>query len=216
MIYYLGADEGRRKKYAYGVDVADKTYERIICAKCNIDFIRNISLTIGLNEPIVLTNDYYPDFMWYSTFLVSEKTKEVFELEKITGYELEEANIISANELTLEEKRELKEDAVNVKKVAVNPPKYYKLHVSIGATYHEKSGVIFRGKCDECGYEDYTVVNPDNYNIPYHIVKKESLNGNDLFRSIGFGRAVFCTERFKEICEKHKLTGFLFKDAEAL
>ena len=215
MIYKISTDEGKRKKYAYAVCERGTYLRRVECPNCGM-WVENFSHKFGINESVALTNEYYPDFMYYTINLISEKAKEALEKEKITGWEPELINILSAEELTKEEKRDLREGGVNIKRVPINPPVYYKLHVSIGADYHEKSGIEFGEKCNICGRQKRTVSEAVGGMIAPRILKKESLNGNDLFRSIGYGNTVFCTERFKEVYEEYGLTGLEFDDVKLL
>lgn len=164
-----------------------------------------------------MSNDFYPDFLWYFIDHISGKAKNVLETERITGYQLEKAHIVSVNDLTDMQKRELRHDGFKVNKIPPDPPEYYKLHVSLGAEFHEKSNIILVESCDECGYEKYITKGKDWVESSDGIIlRKDSLNGSDLFLAKGYGFSVYCTERFVEVYNKHELTGLLFREIEVL
>ena len=122
--------------------------------------------------------------------------------------------MISGNELTEGQKKTLRLDGINIKKIATNPPKYFKLHVAIGADLHEDSNRIRTDYCEVCGYESYIQKGENPYLYDHAVLRMDSLAGTDLFKSIGYGDTVFCSERFRQIYDKYKMTGLFFTEIE--
>ncbi|MEA5023429.1 MAG: double-CXXCG motif protein [Desulfitobacterium hafniense] len=171
----------------------------------------------GQYIPLALSNDYYPDFLWYYIRHISEKAKIVMESERITGYGLERAHIVSVRDLTEQQKKELRHDGIKINRIAADPPAYYKLHVELGAEFHEKAQIILRENCSECGYEDYITLGKDWVDSEKGIfIRKDSWNGKDLFLCKGYGLHIFCTERFADVYHSNGLTGLEFDEVEVL
>lgn len=217
MYYRLATDEGKRKKYAYAIGLGGWPREDVSCSKCNREWKKSTIDEFGVSTPVVLSNDNYPDYMWYYITHISEKAKSVMELEGITGFKVEDALIISFDELTEAQKKELRWDGVKVNKIPSNPPHYYKLHVCIGAEYHENSNLVLLESCDDCGYEKYVSKGKEWVDSSEGIfLKKGSLIGYDLFKVKGYGATIFCSEKFVEAYKRHALTGLDFDEIEVI
>lgn len=217
MAYYrLLTDEGNKKKFAYAIGLSDWPERLISCNVCKRKWKKSLMHEFGTNVLVALSNDNYPDFLWFFIRHVSEKAKNVMETEGITGFKLENAQVLSVDELTDIQKKELRYDGFKIKKIPKDPPKYYKLHVSIGANYHEKSGIILRDSCSECGYEKYVTKGKDWVESEPTVIQKDSIKGYDLFMAKGYGQTIFCTEKFADVYIKHSLTGLLFDEVEVI
>lgn len=216
MMYLLLTDEGRKKKYAYAIDLNDWPKELIICPKCRREWEKTLVHEYGIDIPVVLSNDHYPDFLYHYINHISVKAKDVMQNEGIKGYTLEKAHILSVNDLAEEQIKELRYDGVKIKKIPVDPPPYYKMHVEMGGEYHDKSNIILLESCSECGYERYVTPGKEWVDTGEFFLSLDSLKGYDLFRVKGYGFNIFCTEKFREVYQKHALTGLLFKEVQVL
>lgn len=216
MFYYISTDEGIKKKFAYAIGVTEWPQKAISCPKCKREWQKSLMYELSTDIPVVLSNDNYPDFLWYYIDHISENAKNVLEFEKITGYMLEKANVLSVSKLSKDQIKELRNDGFKVNKIPENPPIYYKLHVSLGAEYHEKSNVVLKENCDYCGYEFYGIKDSEPHIEKSFVLKKNSWNGKDLFIAKGYGHIIFCTEHFKEVYYKNNLSGLCFTEIEVL
>jgi predicted Zn-ribbon and HTH transcriptional regulator len=211
--YRLSTDEGKKKKYAFGILISDYPSKTIKCPSCHREWRKELLLEKETNLTICLSNSYYADFsgVVYHT-LISEKAKDIFYDTQIKGYTLGEMEILKKEEVPQETIKELRDEGYKVKNISDNPPRYYRLFVEIGARLHPKSEVIPNGYCKDCGYEDY-VTKGEDYVDPFHplYIKHDSWNGNDLFMVKELGGAIFCSQRFVDIYTETKLTGLLFK-----
>lgn len=209
------SDPGKRRRFAYAISISDNYWQDIDCKTCGRNWRKAIHYERNDESPAIITNKPLPDFMFYYVMLISEKTKNVLEEEGIKEYELEKAVVKSMDNLTKEEEIFCKEAKYKAKDFLINPPNYYKIFIPhIGAESHEKMGLKLLGKCDFCGYEEYEF--EEESNGRYMTIKKETINPNyDIFRVRG-SLIEYCTERFKNIYEKHKLTGIDFEEVELL
>ncbi|AFL99850.1 MULTISPECIES: double-CXXCG motif protein [Desulfitobacterium] len=215
--YCLEIDEGNKKKYAYGLSVTEWPRKWILCSKCQREWKKSVMHDFGTDTPIVLSNDNYPDFLWFYINHISEKAKDVLEREKITGYRLEKAPVLSFNDLTDMQLKELRRHGTRVNKIPTVPPAYYKLHVDVCAELYRKSNIILLDSCSECGYETYLAESKERIESRDSLfLRGESLNGIDLFRAKGYGVNIYCSERFVEAYQRHELTGLMFTEIVVL
>ena len=214
--YEVWTDEGKRKKYAYGIEMNDYELEKINCAVCRREWEDDPLLTSQIKLKIILSNSYYADFILSGYFqLISQKGLDILINEGITGWRYEEIEMLSKRDLTEEKRRDIK-DGYGYRiynSIPDDPPKYYKILANKTARLHPKSNVILTGKCDVCGYEMYEkrgdVFAPD-------YLDKESWNGDDLFGVIQYGTSIYCTQDFVHIYNKYALTGLIFDSIESL
>ncbi|MDD7792997.1 hypothetical protein [Clostridium sp. 'White wine YQ'] len=213
MFYRLFIDEGKRKKYAYGILLNDYPVQRINCGVCNRVWDKDMLLTLKPEFELVLSNDNLPDFLGLLILdLISEKTKQVFEESEITGYKLFKTNCLKKDEISKEKLKSLAEDGFNKNKISNLVQNYYFLDVSIGAELDSKTEIIVQEYCNSCGYVKYrtegkTFIDPAH---PIYI-KKASWNGNDIFRIKELGNTIFCTQKIVDLCKEHKLMGIGFE-----
>jgi ribosomal protein L37E len=210
--YNLLTDEGKKRKLASAIEVIIGSNNQQHHVDCNVCGNSWSKIVASEKPEFVLTNEFYPDFMrgtW--RILISERAKEVFSLENVTGYELKEGSTTSPYDTPAEFQSLLKLAEENIKKMPVNPPTYHVLETQGEVSLHEKSALdIF--KCSACGYTKvsspgYSVVVPDH---PKY-VDKNTWNGNDLFQ-VQYVNNYCCSERFYEIYQKYQLTGLYFKE----
>lgn len=219
MFYEVIEDEGRRKRYtsAYVLGTFEKPIG--ICPRCGREIEK--SKNAYSKNAIALIRENYADFIPYyiSYGIVSARFKEIAEKEKLIGLTFMKADIISSADLSADDIRELRIDGIPLKNVVANPPEYYKMDIEQGAVYHEKSKIIIKTSCDECGIKIYAtegqmwIAPREEYPI---IIDAKSLKGYDMFYAEGYGLTVFCTERFYEVYQQNKLTGLKFVPIEVI
>lgn len=216
-IYKMTSDPGKRRRFAYAIETIDDGFIDLNCNICKKEGKGLPFKKKNRNVPLIISNKPLPDFMFYYITLISERVKNIFEEEGITGYELEKAIIKSTDNLTEDEELYFKENRYKQKDFLVNPPDYYKMFIpKFGAEPHESLGVKLISKCNACGYENYELDTPYAGILSPMILKKESIIiSNDLFTVKAYG-GEYCTERFKNIYDKHKLTGLNFEEVELL
>lgn len=208
--YYLSTDEGKRKKFAYGI--GDFPSEKISCDVCGRNYSRSLVTKRNLPYEMYLSNGYYPDFLWEYYRFISERAKQILFEEKVTGYILEGVTMRSFSDLSVEEIKELKRDRFKVDRIPLNPPQYYRLFIKYIAKMHKESNYILLESCDACGYTHYGTKVREDERI---IIDESTLNGDDFFLLEGRGSVIYCTERFVDIYNKHNLTGLDFDEVEA-
>jgi len=125
--------------------------------------------------------------------------------------------ILSGSSLTIEQKKSLRDDGFNLKKIPLDPARFYKMHVSLEAVYHKNSNIILLENCDQCGYERYVTIGKEWVDSEQPcILSADSLNGRDLFLAKGYGVSIFCSQRFVDVYNKYKLTGLLFEPVQVI
>ncbi len=213
--YKLYIEEGKKKKYATGILITDYISKIINCDLCGRT--RKIAALLDKDSDlqIALTNSYFADFfnVEYHT-IVSEKAKEVLILENIQGYELGVLKIVSKSEILSKKIKDLRDSGYKVKDISDDPPIYYRLFVQVGAELHEESNIVLVEECNSCDYHKYMPKDNDYFHPNY--IKVDSWNGNDIFRVKESSSAIYCSERFVEIYNKHKLSGLRFKEIKGL
>lgn len=215
--YCLEIDEGEKEPYAYGASVGEWPRKEIHCPLCQREWKKSTMYDWGTDTPIVLSNDNYPDFLWFYINHISGKAKDVLEREKITGYSLEKAHVLSVRDLSDLQLKELRRQGIRIHKIPTEPPVYHKLHVAVSAEFYKKSNVILLDRCPECGYETYSAESKERIEArDYLYLREESLKGADLFRAKGYGVTVYCSERFVEVYKRNELTGLTFTEIEVL
>jgi len=164
---------------------------------------------------IALTNSYYPDFVYFLYYiLVSSKAKDVLLSENITGYHLEDINVVAKSNIAPAKIKELRDMGYKVNNISDDPPSYNKLVANRSARLHQMSNVV-KVNCDICGFEGYQMMVMEDIFKP-ETIKEESWNGDDIFMVEEFCSVVYCTEKFVEVYKKHELTGLIFKEVESL
>ncbi|MPW26724.1 hypothetical protein GC105_13100 [Alkalibaculum sp. M08DMB] len=214
--YRIYTDEGKRKKYSYGIIMNDNEFKKVECPVCNRTWEYDPLLDSDNKLKVVLGNSNYADFIMALYFeLISQKSLNILLKENTTGWTYEEINTMSKEELTDEQVKDFKEEygIKALKSIPNNPPIYYKILAKKTAKLHPRSRVILIGKCDVCGYEEYD--KEGSYFDPDYI-EKDSWNGDDIFGVKEYGTTMFCSERFVEIYHKHSLTGLGFDRIEAI
>lgn len=210
--YRLSTNEGKKKKYAFGILISDYPSRIIKCLSCHREWRDDLLLEKETNLTICLSNIHYADFIdvVYHT-LISAKARETFCNKQIKGYSLGNIIIQKKEEVQQETIIELRNDGYKVQNISDNPPKYYRLFVEIGAELHPESEVILTGKCNDCDFEEY-ITKGEDYVDPFHplYIKDDSWNGNDLFMVKELRGAIFCSQRFVDIYTEARLTGLLF------
>lgn len=211
--YRLSTDEGKQKKFAYGIGLDEYPQRLITCDICGREWKKGMLLDEDTLLSICLSNEFYPDFLnVISHTLVSEKAKDVLAQETITGYKLGIIDIIPRDEIPPAKTKKLRQSGYNVKKISNNPPNYYRLFAERSAELHIKSEVFFEQECTACGYRKFVKTDP----FKQEYIRKDSWNGSDLFMVKEFGAVIYCTERFVETYQKHNLTGLLFRRVESI
>lgn len=214
MIYLLMTDEGKRKKFAEGY-LLDRIPSRpIVCSVKHSSDSEMTCFDSGVPCVVVLSNDNYPDYLASWPNLFSERMKQMMETEGIEGVALEKATTLSLRDLTPAQLKSLRNDDVKVNRIPNDPPAYYKPVATIYAHYHPITGIKTLESCSLCGYER---IGPENYK-PDSItaLNLESLPQTDLFGAIGYTGCIFCTERFKLLCETYGMKGIEFLEVQIL
>lgn len=210
--YQIIIDEGKRKKYAYGVLLGEYPVETINCQICGQVWHKD-NLPLSYKSKIALSNDNFPDFLGVLTFTaVSEKVKNMLLESKISGYKLHEVDVVKTIDISEKISNSLKEKGFNVDKFSNFVQDYFYFDVSIGAELHFKSEIILKYNCNECGFRQYVTAGK-TYIDPFHeiFIKQDTWNGNSIFRVNELGQQLFCTEVFVNQCKRYKLTGVDFK-----
>lgn len=214
MFFRFSIDLGKR--FAGGVIIGNYPSKKINCSVCRREWVKDLLLDEQVQLTIALSGSRFPDFLGcVYTELISEKVREVFIKKNITRYHLGEIQILSANTISLKDKKELRRDGLQIKNIAVEPPNYYRLFIDGKAELHEKSGIVLVEKCEVCGYQKYRPKDKNNF-FPTLYLKDGSWDGSDLFRVKEFPAVVFCSERFVEIYKKNNLTGLLFDKVDII
>ena len=214
--YKYSIDEGRRKKYAYGIGVQIlQKYDEMQCNACG----RNLRKSVKVENPyVVLTSEHYPDFMYSDVGrLISAKAREVLIKENVSGCTLSEIITVAPKETPAAFQKLLKEAGENVKRMPENPPKYYKFHESAWVPFHEKSQLEVHSGCSVCGYPSIATSPGEpfvKFGHPVYMDQKE-WDGSDFFSITQVGTSV-CSERFYDIYHEHQLTGLVFEQFPSL
>lgn len=218
--YMLLADSNDRKGYAWSFPAYEYPSEVVSCEKCKRKWLSYKKLyEENLPFKIVFTRNKFMDFLsCEGLVLVNERVKKVLIENCIKSPLFAQMPVLTRSEMTEEQLKEYRgRKGYNiVRRFHDEQPVYYKLSAGIDAKYHVDSNVIFNdsGKdvCVHCGYgvgyirEDYTA--------PKYI-DLSSWGGNDIFRVTGFGIGLYCTEKFKNLCDEHGFKGAFFEEIEA-
>ncbi len=213
--FRISTDEGKKKKFAYGINLYEPMLQRIECPVCNTT--RNIPVDEDQNLRLALTNNHYPDFLGYIYYkMISEKAAEVLKNENVNGYLLSPVETVPLDAITSEEKKEFRSFGNKVNKFATDPPTYHLLKVTGKAELHEKTNVIIE-PCPSCGFAKIAepgknYFHPDS---PFYI-QRSSWDGSDFFVVPYFPFVYLCSQRFLEIYNKHHLSGLLFREVEGI
>lgn len=216
--YKLFASEGKKKKYAWAFPPFESDDKLIQCDVCGRMWYNSAEgIEKNISYPITFTNNHFPDFMSCQGIdLVSQYMKETIEKNGIKVAKFSEMPVIGKSEFTKEQLKELRDDGYDVNKLHDEKPKYYRFNSNIGATLHSDSNVIWvdfgENICKHCGYG--VGYKQKDYFAPEYI-QLDSWNGNELFKVREFAGALYCTETFKELCEKSEFTGMEFEEVEA-
>ncbi len=217
--YKIMTDVGLRSKFAYATGFGSID-EKINCSVCGREWFKTLWYNEDNTFELVLSKENFSNFLGCVNYvLVSDDTKMVLTQEFLTGYHLVKASILSMDDLSPEQLRDLKINYTysQLKKFAKNPPTYHKLFIDGKAELHEKAGVVLVEYCEHCGYKRYDIPgSPPFYMIGSpKFIKKESWDGSDFFHVKEF-HTIYCSERFYEVYKKHNLTGLIFEEVEAI
>lgn len=219
--YHLLTDCGRRKRYAWSFPANGYPREVVSCEKCKRKWLSYDKLyEENLPFQVVFTGNYFSDFLSCEGIkLVNDRVKECLESNGIKAPSFSKMSVLTRKEMTEEQlkKYRRRKGYDIVRKFHDEEPVYYKLSAEIDAKYHVDSNIFLNdsGKdvCVHCGYGvSYQKI--ENYNDPDYI-DISSWGGNDIFRVTGFGMGLYCTEKFKNLCEEQGFTGILFREIEA-
>lgn len=212
--YQLQIDEGKRRKFAYGILLEKYPMAQINCETCGRRWDKDILSYIMPGIKMSLSNDNHPDFLSLLVLtLVSDKVKSVLDKTQVSGYRMHSINSIKREDVPKDVFDNLKENGFNVDKFSNCVEKYNYMDVSLGAETHAKSEIVLKSHCDSCGYSEFITIGK-TYIDPFHeiFIKRNSWNGNMIFRVRELGQQLFCTEDFVSLCKKYKFTGICFKE----
>lgn len=216
--YQLQIDEGKRKKFAYGILIEKYPMTQINCETCGRSWEKDMLSYIMPSINISLSNDNHPDFLSLLVLtLVSEKVKNVLEEAQVTGYQMYSIDSVKRENVPKKVLDNLKENGFNVDKFSNCEENYNYMDVSLGAETHAKSEIELKSHCSSCGYSEFTTIGK-TYIDPFHeiFINYNSWNGNMIFRVRELGQQLFCTEDFVSLCKKHKFTGICFKEVASI
>jgi hypothetical protein len=116
-----------------------------------------------------------------SGWLVTDRVSEIFEKERLTGYQLQEVDVCNK----------------------VLPFKLWQIIVVGKAKIHPDSGVREIYRCEHCDLVMHKAFN-DSTGI---IIDENSWDGSDFFTTEEYELFFFVTERVKKVIEEYKLKG---------
>lgn len=212
--YSISIDPGRRKKFTWAFPTYGFPVDKISCKVCG----RTWNSFTGISEenrsfPITFTNDYFADFLSCEAYdLVSQRVKDCLETYKINTPKFTEMPVIPKKQLSVEQLKRFRDRGFSVNRFHDEKPVYYLLSAEVGAKLHPDTGVYFINSgtdvCIHCGYG--VGYKRRSYLAPEYI-QLDSWNGNDIFK-VKESDQLFCTERFKNLCETTKFTGVCFDE----
>ncbi len=213
--YKMLSDEGKRKKYAWAFPAYGYPTKTISCNQCHR--VWNSFAPIFENKlafPILLTNEHFADMTSCEAMLMAnEKVKQIIQSNNIKTVTFSEMPVILQDELSYEQKKELRDKGYNVTKISNIKERYYMIYTEIGAKLHKDSNFewIEEGEdvCKHCGYG--VGYKPKDYFDPYYI-ELDSWNGDDIFRVEELTGTKICTEKFMSLCKENNVTGILFEE----
>ncbi|WP_166243403.1 hypothetical protein [Paenibacillus turpanensis] len=214
--YKINIDEGKRKKYAQGIPLVKPLEENICCSVCRRQWRRAHYLE-NPNFVMALSNQNFPDFLWFLHYkIISENALEVLMQKVVRNLLFKEISIVSVNDLSEAQVKDLRFRGENVKKLALNPPKYYTVIVEEGAELHKESGVYVE-ECDSCKYLKVHSYGMDFLHPSQKLyLHKRSWNGEDLFTLKYFPATLYCTENFLKLYNEYRLTGLNFSEIDVI
>jgi len=224
--YYVTTDEGKRKKFAVGGLKEVYRYERTICPTCKgqcvtPDYYQLFNYKTW-NLKMYMSRDHYADFMSteYLQLIISEKAKKVLTENFGDAVDFGDIEMVSHRDLSAEKLKEIRDAQgyAYAKKIPNDPPQFYRLFLKRDAAIDfEKSGYKLVVDCPTCGYKfyeqpifEYSVELGKITYTPTVYIIESTWKGCDIFRAEGEGLAIFCTDKFKEAYDQHKLTGLIF------
>ncbi len=195
MLYWLEHNSQKKYKYAYKDDSLIG-YSRSICSQCN----REIAIPqYKETAPYLLLEggNTSPDFLQFcgagrQLCLVSEKALDIFENNRISGY-------AGSQLVSCENERQISS--------VTQFPRYYSMHIS-GRIELNTAAMHIKKKrvCSHCGQYEWSRMRLEPY-----ILDLSTWDGSDLCLVDSIPGFRVCTDKLKEIIQKHKLTGFSFK-----
>ncbi len=193
--------------------------KKVKCNACNREW-NDFKSIVDQNEtfPITFTNNCFRDFLSCEAFImISHSAKNFIEQNKISSAIFVDAPVVSKSELTQVQLKERQEMGFVTKKFHDEKPTYYRLSAKVDAKLHPDSNVVWvnEGKyvCRFCGYG--VGYKRQDYNAPYYI-ELRSWGGSDLFKVKEFDLNLFCTEKFKRLCEEANFSGIRFNEIEGI
>jgi len=224
--YDITIDEGRRRKFACGhlEEIIPIKKERRSCPDCSGLLGKNYFQLFNdknWNAKMYMDREHYADFMSYLVYpIVSEKAKEVLTENFGDAVDFGDIEMVSYRDLTVEKLKDIRDTFgyPAVKKIPNDPPQLYRLLLKQGADLDfEKSNIKLTLDCLTCGsrvydtpYFEYSAEHGKIIFTPTVYIKESTWKGYDIFHVEGYGSTVFCTEKFIEIYNQHKLTGLRF------
>lgn len=198
MLYWLGYDSDKKFQYAWK-NLSFIRFDRSICPQC----AREIGTAQYREEPPYLLlegGSVYPDYLYFGgagkrPFVVSERTINLFEKSKVTGY-------TGYQQVTVEP-----DEGEN----HCGPcPNYYCLEVTGRVEFDFQAMRLKKKKvCPLCGQFQW-----NRQRFYPEFLDKDTWDGSDLclLKSIPGFRV--CSERVRELVQEHQLTGFSFREAK--
>lgn len=210
--YKLTIDD--TKKYTYAIPTFGYPTKTIKCPICNRKWNSFENLVkYNLSYPVTFVNNNFADFIYCEAcIMVSKRVKKIIENERICSPTFVQMPVIPRNDIPEEVLKKHSDMGCDVDEFLNENVVYFKMSADVGANLHSDSNVVWidseESVCQYCGYGiGYQQKKPF---LPYYI-ELTSWNKQDLFRVKEFGWALFCTEKFKKLCEEQHFVGVKFK-----
>ena len=212
--YSICTNPGRRKKYTWAFPTFGFPTDKISCKICGRSWnsFANI-LKEHRPFPITFTNNYFADFISCEGYdLVNQRFKDFMAEHQIRSPKFVEMPIVTKSQLSESDLKERRDKGFDIKRFHDETPTYYLLDAEVGAELHPDTDVFWRDfGPDVCTYCGYGVgYRRKSYLAPEYI-QRNSWNGNDIFKVKEFD-CLYCTEKFKTLCEQAKITGIEFDE----
>ena len=222
--YSVMIDSGKRKRFAVGFLAESYESELKLCPACGVKWSMpghdRWFNDKAWNMKMLMSREHYADFTWSdASCVVSEKAQKILMENFNNAVDFGEIEMVSLRDLTESflKKERRQSGSKAAKMIANDPPQYYRLFLKIGADLDfEKTNIELALDCPECGRKSY--VTPGEiiiFGATPHIIES-TWQGYDIFYVEGLGTTMFCTERFVEVYNQNKLTGFLFEQVPAV
>lgn len=197
MLFWISFSAPKRYCYAYK-DVTLLGYDRFNCPQCNRPFAKP-RYESKVPHLLLEGGRKNPDYLQFcgagrQLFVVSEKTLDLFEQNKISGY-------TEATQVTTERIDHREQD--------LPCPNYYALSITGKidldlAQMHVKKKNI----CASCGQFDWS-----RMRLEPIFLNPTTWDGSDLCRLTSIPGLSVSSKRIKDLVDRYNLTGFSFKEA---